>query len=302
LFDLHLTTLLSLHLIQIEIRMSFLTRNSLFKSSHLSNNLFFKKMFSKQKVVGNGIDFSYVKVGSGKEVVLLLPGALGTAKSDFSPQLANFNGDKFTTIALELRGYGSSRPPQRDFPVNFYQRDALDALAVMEKLGFDKYSLLGWSDGGNSACMMAAQRPEHINKLVIWGSNSYVTPQEKLTYQSLRDVSTWSEKMRKPLEEEYGFDYFEKTWHQFCDVFMEMPTNEKGIINLYQEELCKIKAETLIIHGMKDRLVPEYHCNYLNENITNSKLIKWDDGAHNLHLRHFERFNKLVQEFLEEKC
>lgn len=29
----------------------------------------------------------------------------------------------------------------------------------MQKLGYEKYSLLGWSDGGKTAMMMALQKP-----------------------------------------------------------------------------------------------------------------------------------------------
>ena len=53
-----------------------------------------------------------------------------------------------------------------------------------QKLGHSKFSLLGWSDGGNSAAIMAAKYPKLIRKLVVWGSNSFVTQEELKSYQS----------------------------------------------------------------------------------------------------------------------
>ena len=47
-----------------------------------------------------------------------------------------------------------------------------------------KCSLLGWSDGGITAMIMAGKRPDLLNKLVIWGSNSYVSEVDKSLIES----------------------------------------------------------------------------------------------------------------------
>ena len=81
-------------------------------------------------------------------------------------------------------GYGKSRPPDKKFSTRFFQEDAEIALRLMEQLGPKPYSLLGWSDGGITAMMMAGMEPEAIDKLVIWGSNAYIIPDELKTYES----------------------------------------------------------------------------------------------------------------------
>ena len=45
----------------------------------------------------------------------------------------------------------------------------------MKALSFKKFSVLGWSDGGVSATILAALYPDSVQKLVIWGSNAYVS-------------------------------------------------------------------------------------------------------------------------------
>jgi valacyclovir hydrolase len=54
----------------------------------------------------------------------------------------------------------------------------------LQALSIDKFSVLGWSDGGITAMIAAAKYPERIDKLVIWGANSYIIDQEAEIYES----------------------------------------------------------------------------------------------------------------------
>jgi valacyclovir hydrolase len=49
-------------------------------------------------------------------------------------------------------------------------------------LGFSRFSLLGWSDGGITGLVLAARNPELIHKMVVWGSNAYVSQQDLSIY------------------------------------------------------------------------------------------------------------------------
>ena len=102
----------------------------------------------------------YIEVGNGAEPCLLLPGALGTAKSDFKLQLEGLNSrDQLKVIAWDPPGYGNSRPPERSWPEvpTFYHRDAQMAHQFMTTIGHQKYSIVGWSDGGITSLIMAAK-------------------------------------------------------------------------------------------------------------------------------------------------
>ena len=56
-------------------------------------------------------------------------------------------------------------------------------LCLPQTLKFKKVSLLGWSDGGITALIAAARYPSYVSKMVIWGSNAYVTEQDTEIYQ-----------------------------------------------------------------------------------------------------------------------
>ena len=57
---------------------------------------------------------------------------LGCSQTDFKQQLEHFNKDLFTLVAWDPRGYGKSIPPTRDWPEQFFRRDADDAAKLME--------------------------------------------------------------------------------------------------------------------------------------------------------------------------
>lgn len=56
----------------------------------------------------------------------------GCTKTDFGPQLKSLNKERHTVVGWDPRGYGRSRPPDRDFPSDFFERDAKDAVDLMK--------------------------------------------------------------------------------------------------------------------------------------------------------------------------
>ena len=66
-------------------------------------------------------------------------------------------------------------------------------------------------------------------------------------------------------------------------------------------EVKKIECPTLVVHGQKDPLVPQFHPEYLHANIRGAKLRIMPEGGHNLHLRYAGEFNLLVRAFLKDE-
>nr|XP_033790733.1 valacyclovir hydrolase isoform X6 [Geotrypetes seraphini] len=248
------------------------------------------------KTAVNGVQLHYQRTGTGSHAVLLLPGVLGSGQTDFGPQLKSLNKEHFTIVAWDPRGYGNSIPPNRDFPPDFFERDAKDAVDLMKVLNFKKFSLLGWSDGGITALIAAGKYPSLIHKMVVWGANSYVTEEDLKAYDAIRDISKWSEKMRKPLEDMYGTEYLAKTFDTWVTGISQYKNNPDG--NICRHWLPAIVCPTLIIHGQKDALIPSFHPEFLHRHIKDSRLHLIPEGKHNLHLRFSEEFNKLVEDFL----
>ncbi|XP_049807465.1 valacyclovir hydrolase [Schistocerca nitens] len=254
----------------------------------------------EQKVnVGEQV-INYLKVGTGQHHLLLLPGALGSIWTDFKPQVeGGLSQSKYTIIAWDPPGYGHSQPPPRDFPPDFFFRDATCAAKLMEVLNINKYSLLGWSDGGITALIMAGKYPQNVNKLIVWGANAFISAEDAEIYKGIRDVSAMSERYRKPMEDLYGVKGFADLWAAWVDAMVRMQREQVN------GDICRwllplIRCPTLVIHGAKDPMVPEFHPALLVSNIPGAKKYVFKDGKHNVHLRYAEDFNKLVENFLDE--
>lgn len=241
----------------------------------------------------------FVEAGNGNRGVILLPGALGTAWTDFKPQIEGLPAllPHHRVIAWDPPGYGKSRPPEKEFTVDFFERDAAAAGELMQKLGFQRYSIVGWSDGGITGLVLAANQPDRVEKLVVWGSNSYISDTEVKIYEDIRDVRKWSARMREPMEQVYGVDHFPKLWSAWVDGLLRIYHERKG--DICSGKLKHIKAPTLVVHGAKDPMIIPDHVPYLLNNIKNTDLHVFPDGKHNIHLRYANEFNTLVAKFIQ---
>lgn len=144
--------------------------------------------FVEKKVLVRGSNLNYVKAGAedGNRALLLMPGALGSGITDFKPQISALPKllPNYTIIAWDPPGYGKSIPPSRQFTKDFFAKDADFAADLMKTVGFNVFSILGWSDGGITGMILAAKYPDVVDKLVIWGSNSYIIEKELKIYES----------------------------------------------------------------------------------------------------------------------
>lgn len=117
---------------------------------------------------------------------------LGAVQDDFAAQFAAL-GDSYAFVGVDPRGYGLSRPPRRDFPAKYFERDADDVVRVLDQLGYDQVcvcvcgrcvlvqyvglltwqqvALLGWSAGANTSAVLAGKYPDRVSRLVLVAGN-----------------------------------------------------------------------------------------------------------------------------------
>jgi haloacetate dehalogenase len=75
----------------------------------------------------------------------------------------------FTVVATDLRGYGDSSKPATTPDHEPYSKRAMarDQVAVMERLGFERFAVVGHDRGARCAYRMALERPERVERLAI---------------------------------------------------------------------------------------------------------------------------------------
>ncbi|MBP1465107.1 alpha/beta hydrolase [Candidatus Chloroploca sp. M-50] len=140
-------------------------------------------------VVLDDLNLAYDDEGAGHPL-LLLHGFTGTARSHLG-DLIDYLKRNWRVIAPDLRGYGASRPPFRDFPPDFYQRDADDMIRLLEHLNPGPVVVLGFSDGAESALLLAATRPDLVCGVVAWGVAGVISAPMAAAAQQWLPVSAW---------------------------------------------------------------------------------------------------------------
>jgi valacyclovir hydrolase len=240
-----------------------------------------------------GVRLHYEDLGEGTPF-LLLPGALGSGQSDFEPQLEALPQRGLRVIVPDPRGYGKSRPPEREFPSDFYQQDAHDFAALMETLGCSTYAVGGWSDGANASLLLTLAYPQRVTRMAVWGGNAYATQEDIDAYETTRCVADWAPRAAAPMRAMYGDD-FQALWTRWCDAQQRFL---KAGGDLCRDRLAEIACPTFLLHGGKDPLVPLFHARFLQQGIAGSRLHVFPDGRHDIHLYYADAFNELLVEFL----
>lgn len=112
--------------------------------------------------------------GSGP-AVLLLHGVGGDGGNWNA--VARLLRDRFTLIAMDLRGHGGSE--RIAGPVSVHDL-ANDALTVLDEAGVDRCAVVGFSLGGAVAQALALDHPARVEKLALIGTVCARTPDEQV--------------------------------------------------------------------------------------------------------------------------
>ena len=122
--------------------------------------------FKQQRIRTSGAVINTVSAGSG-EPVLLLHGYPQTMVCwhEIAPALAK----DYTVICADLRGYGGSSKPKGLPDHSNYSKRAMaqDMVEVMQKLGYEKFHLVGHDRGGRVAHRLARDHGKRVQTLTV---------------------------------------------------------------------------------------------------------------------------------------
>lgn len=141
--------------------------------------------------LGDGATIAYHDEGGGPPL-LLMHGFTGTARADLGGLIDALKADH-RVIAPDLRGYGASRPPARDFPADFYRRDADDMAALLDQIRPGPVVAIGFSDGSESAILLAASRPDLVRGVVSFGISGVISAKMAAAAQGWLPASSWEQ-------------------------------------------------------------------------------------------------------------
>jgi valacyclovir hydrolase len=119
----------------------------------------------------DGIRIRYEVHGTG-DPVLLLPGFGGRIEELAS--VIDGLSPEFRVVAADLPGSGQSEPIPREYAPDYYQDDARTFAAFVDDVIGGPAHLVGFSDGGEVALLMAIQDPSIARTVAAWGSTGFL--------------------------------------------------------------------------------------------------------------------------------
>lgn len=219
-----------------------------------------------------GLDFEYRAIGEPASPPLVLLHALSKDASDWDA-VAKALGARFRVLALTQRGHGRScRTPDYSFEL---MRD--DALAFVDALGVERFSLIGHSMGGTVACLMAEAQPDRIQRLV------------------LEDTAPPSGNVRvaEPAAEPPRALRFD--WGLMGPLMRQINRPDPS----WWEDLPRITAPTLVVAGGRTSRTPETELVALAGRLEDCHVVTLEGAGHQVHQNRLAEFLTAVEEFLE---
>lgn len=220
--------------------------------------------------------------GSGKPL-LLIHGNGGNI-SAFSHTIPYF-ATKYRVIAVDSRAQGKSKDNGPDLS---FEMMADDFAALLDQLGIQSTYVIGWSDGGINALVLAMRHPEKVIALAATGANLW--PDASAFAPGIWDgwekrYETDRNKIWKTEKERNAWKLFMLDWSQ---------------PHISLDSLKKIRCPSLIICGDHD-LISIEHTVQIYRGIPHSALWVVPHSGHATLIEHSNEFNRVVDQFFSEK-
>ncbi|MFT4152323.1 alpha/beta fold hydrolase [Parafilimonas sp.] len=221
----------------------------------------------------------YCEIYGNGEPLLMIHGNGGSI-SAFSSNIPYF-AQKYKVIAADSRSQGRSTDTSNSLS---FEMMADDFAALLDTLHIQSAYIVGWSDGGINALLLAMRHPQKVKKIAATGANLW--PDSTALLPSL-----W-----KDMNDHYstGFHKNAGTAKDKNDWKLFMLDFKQPHISL--SSLKKIKCPALIIGGDHD-LIPVQHTALIAQNIPGALLWIVPNSGHATLQEHKEEFNKKVDAF-----
>ncbi|MFM9369982.1 alpha/beta fold hydrolase [Streptomyces sp. Da 82-17] len=250
---------------------------------------------------GGGARIAYQVRGGGRALVLLAGQSNNhhwwdAVREDFHPA--------HRTVTLDPRGTGASDKPQHGYSISEF---ADDVIAVLDALGLDRVDLYGTSMGGRVAQWVAVRHPERVRRLVL-GCTSPGGPHAAQPDASVRQLLAQPDPVavREALADlMYTPDWRARNpgpYRTLGDPDMPRHARHGHLVasNRHDawEQLPRVTAPTLVLHGDADRLTPPGNAHLLADRIPGAALHLVAGARHAYFEEAREEAGRVVREFL----
>mgnify|MGYP002152345603 CR=1 FL=1 len=229
----------------------------------------------------------------------------------FEDQIRELSG-RYRVIAYDHRGQGRS-----EVAAGGYDMDnlTLDALALMDALGVQRFHFAGLSMGGFIGLHLGARHPERLHSLILMETSAQAEPAENVPrYRMLNTVvgllGAWAVKkpvmkimFGRPFLQDPARAGIRRKWER------ELTGNRKSITRAVRgvierqevppESLARISCPTLIIVGEEDAATVPAKSEYMHKLIPNSRLVRIPGAGHTSTVEAPKAVNQAINTFLQ---
>jgi 3-oxoadipate enol-lactonase len=250
------------------------------------------------------MELAYSLDGPDDAPVLVLGSSLGATRAMWDAQVPAFS-QRFRMLRFDTRGHGRSPVPPGP-----YTMDDLgsDVLALLDRLGIERFSFCGLSIGGMIGMWCASEAPERIERLVLCCTVPHFPPPE-----------LWDE--RADTVRAHGMEpLVESTLERWLppDIRSSRPDLEEhlrsmiaatppegyaGCCNAVRDmdlrpRLGRISAPTLVVAASDDPSTPKEKVRPIADAVSGARYVEIADAAHIANVAQPEAFDAAVLDFL----
>ena len=262
----------------------------------------------------NGLTISYGAAGAGPVLVLLH--AAGSTGAQWRGVLGEL-GNRYHTLTPDLWGHGrTSFWPDPETLLHDDQANLVKR--ILDKVGVEKFDLVGHSYGGGTAIRFVLENPEIVRSLVLIEPMVACFLQELNETEALNELEGIQNDFRQLLKEKGP----EAAWKGFLDF-----RNEPGTCDGYEEktrqnfirrtpaqlanfnanannrttvsEMSLIEQPTLVIRGVDTSLYDMRMSEIVANKIPEAKFLIIEDAGHMSPLTHPERITQEILKHIE---
>jgi pimeloyl-ACP methyl ester carboxylesterase len=258
----------------------------------------------------DGGRIAYHRSGSGRPLLVL--NGLAATSADWDPSFIERLASANELILLDNRGIGASTDNGAPFEIDEL---ADDTARVIEGLGFERVSVLGWSLGGFVAQTLALQHPARIDKLILLSTDPGGVDAElaspAVRSQLIDTSGTPREQARRLLSLLFPGALADSIYDQYGDIVAaaraqlspDLVQRQAAAMDAWHRNgagprLQKLRVPTFVAAGTEDIVIPASNALRLVNAIPGAWLAQFKDGGHAFTAQYPRPLADLINGFL----
>jgi 3-oxoadipate enol-lactonase len=250
------------------------------------------------------VELSHTFDGPEHAPVLVLGSSLGTSGGMWDNVVPAF-AERFRVLRYDTRGHGGSPVPPGP-----YTMDELgaDVLALLDRLGVERFSFCGLSIGGMIGMWVASEAPERVDRLVLcctvphfpppdlWDERADTVRAQGMGPMVEPALERWlppDVRSAHPEAERHLRDLIASTppegYAGCCEAIRDMDLRPR---------LARIEAPTLVLAGSHDPSTPAENVRPLADAVANARYVEIEGAAHIANVAQPEAVSRAVLDHL----